>query len=150
MAQSVSLPPKFADVADASDLDDGGDRRAYRAHTEDMLALPKVDTGDCTGVYQVHSQSGKTYVVDVESGACNCPDAVHNSPENGCKHARRVAIEISDGVLPAPGEDVEPFFESLTDRMAEIDARARELFERAVRHQEFLRTIEDRLDRRSE
>ena len=55
-----------------------------------------------SGVYEVHSQSGNTYEVDVVSSSCTCPDWQDRKPEGGCKHLRRVDVEIKAGTVPDP------------------------------------------------
>ncbi|MFC6837118.1 SWIM zinc finger family protein [Halomarina ordinaria] len=72
------------------------DPRAARAWTERMAV--SVRGG---GVYDVYSQSGHTYTVDLVDGVCSCPDNQYR--EERCKHIRRVALEITGGRVPAPG-----------------------------------------------
>jgi hypothetical protein len=54
------------------------------------------------GVYEVRSQSGHTYSVDLPGGRCTCPD--HNFRGVRCKHLRRVAMEVTEGLVPPPGQ----------------------------------------------
>ncbi|ARS89173.1 SWIM zinc finger family protein [Natrarchaeobaculum aegyptiacum] len=70
--------------------------RSRRARTEPMSVLPLGD-----GLYEVESASDHTYLVDLESGRCTCPDHVFRDVR--CKHIRRVAIEITEGRTPPPG-----------------------------------------------
>jgi predicted nucleic acid-binding Zn finger protein len=61
--------------------------------------------GNHDPVYEVNSQSGNTYEVDVEARTCSCPDFQkrHESlGEQGCKHLRRVTLEIRTCQLPQP------------------------------------------------
>jgi hypothetical protein len=51
--------------------------------------------------YVVETEGG-TYVVDLEAATCTCPD--HAIRGARCKHLRRVAIEVTEGRVPAPGE----------------------------------------------
>ncbi len=53
-------------------------------------------------VYDVLSESGSTYVVNVEEETCTCPDFEQRHPDGGCKHLRRVDLEIRTGLIPAP------------------------------------------------
>jgi hypothetical protein len=53
------------------------------------------------GIYEVDSDSGNTYSVDLVDGRCSCPD--HQMRGERCKHIRRVALEITGGRVPAPG-----------------------------------------------
>ena len=70
--------------------------RALRARTEPMTVRPLRDRR-----YVVETDGG-TYVVDVERRTCTCPD--HAIRGARCKHLRRVAIEITEGRVPAPHE----------------------------------------------
>ena len=78
---------------DLSQLDD----RSVRAWTEAMAVDPLGG-----GLYEVDSQSGSRYVVDLVDGICSCPDSAIRSKR--CKHTRRVAIEINRGEVPPPGK----------------------------------------------
>ena len=72
------------------------DDRAARAWTEPMAVRPLGD-----GTYAVDSASGATYVVELAAGSCTCLD--HEIREERCKHLRRVALEITLGRVPPPG-----------------------------------------------
>ena len=71
--------------------------RAARAWTERMAVSPLEDAA-----YEVESESGATYVVDLVDRSCSCPD--HRIRGETCKHMRRVAIEVSTRRVPPPGE----------------------------------------------
>jgi len=74
------------------------DRRDDRARSEAMdVALLKQG-----GIYSVTGESGETYTVDVIDESCTCPDYQDREPEDGCKHVRRVAIEVEDETVPRP------------------------------------------------
>lgn len=79
---------------EAADHDD----RSARAKREPMTVRPLRDRR-----YVVETEGG-TYVVALETGTCSCPD--HEIRGSRCKHLRRVAIEVTDGRLPAPDERV--------------------------------------------
>lgn len=53
-------------------------------------------------LYEVETDHGTSYLVDLRSRRCSCPD--HTFRGVRCKHLRRVAIEITEGRLPAPGQ----------------------------------------------
>jgi hypothetical protein len=82
------------DAADA-DREDG---RSERAKREPMTVRPLRDRR-----YVVETEGG-TYVVALDAGTCSCPD--HEIRGERCKHLRRVAIEVTEGRLPAPDERV--------------------------------------------
>ncbi len=72
--------------------------RTKRALTEEMdISLLKKG-----GTYEVNSESGNTYVVDLLDSSCSCPDWQKRKPENGCKHMRRVHHEVKNGLVPRP------------------------------------------------
>jgi hypothetical protein len=54
------------------------------------------------GVYAVHAASGSQYEVDVIEKSCTCPDWQEAEPPGGCKHMRRVNLEIRAGRVPRP------------------------------------------------
>lgn len=123
MAQSTTpaLPDKFEGV-DIDDLDSVA-KREYRARTQRMTIIAEKDVhGDATGMYRVTSQSRSTYTVDVVNGACMCPDHEYNvtAQNHGCKHRMRVWIGITEGDLPAPGEPVTPYVQTLFDRRNDL------------------------------
>ena len=83
----LSLPP------DAPALDE----RSRRARTEPMSVLALGD-----GLYEVDSTGEGPYLVDLAAGRCTCPDHLFRGAR--CKHARRIAIEITEGRSPPPGQ----------------------------------------------
>lgn len=74
------------------------DIRSQRARMERMAVTP---IGG--GIYEIESQSGNVYSVDLPGGRCTCPD--HNFRGVRCKHLRRVAMEVTEGRVPPPGEE---------------------------------------------
>jgi hypothetical protein len=67
--------------------------RTERARDEQMdVAL--LEKG---GRYEVHSESGNTYEVDILQGWCSCPD-----DHECCKHTRRVDLEVRADRVPRP------------------------------------------------
>lgn len=74
----------------------GAAGRGLRARIEPMAVRPLRD-----GRYVVETDGG-TYVADVDARACTCPD--HSIRGSRCKHLRRVAIEITERLVPAPNE----------------------------------------------
>ena len=83
-----------ADRAPDADTDD----RSARATAEEMTVRPLRDRR-----YVVETDGG-TYVVALDAGTCTCPD--HAIRGSRCKHLRRVAIEVTEGSVPAPDERV--------------------------------------------
>ena len=77
------------------------DDRDVRALTEYMSVLPHVRGSESAdGLYTVVSESGNTYTVDVDLGACDCDDAFYRQPKDGCKHVRRVRFATGRRSIP--------------------------------------------------
>lgn len=83
----ASLPPSEHEL----------DRRSIRARTEPMTVEAIGDT-----LYEVGTDHEETYLVDLDSRRCSCPDHAFRGVR--CKHLRRVAIEITEGRTPPPGQ----------------------------------------------
>ena len=116
MAQTATLGDESAENSPDMDDLDAAHRRAVRARTENMVVVPETDAeGVCTGIYEVHSESGSTYTVVIDQPrCCNCPDTEYRDAPN-CKHRRRVALEISNNGCPAPGEEMGEYADRLDD-----------------------------------
>jgi len=54
------------------------------------------------GRYDVVVRDGTAYTVELPVGTCTCPD--HAFRGSRCKHLRRVAMDVTAGRVPAPGE----------------------------------------------
>lgn len=78
-----ALPPVLSD----------DDPRTKRAKREEM-DVTLLEKG---GRYEVHSQSGRIYEVDILAETCSCPD-----DHDYCKHRRRVEIAIDCHRVPRP------------------------------------------------
>ncbi|MFC7140012.1 hypothetical protein ACFQMA_09215 [Halosimplex aquaticum] len=80
---------------DSAWLKNDSRRREERAQSQEMdVALYKQG-----GIYEVRSDSGGVYMVDVLEKECSCPDSVD---VGGCKHYRRVRTDILAGLVPRP------------------------------------------------
>jgi predicted nucleic acid-binding Zn finger protein len=94
--------------------------RTRRALEEYLTVLPehgRVKGAD--GLVLVVSASGEEYVVDVHSGACECPDATYNlEGDELCKHARRARFALGRDAVPVEAleeAEVEPNFGAFVD-----------------------------------
>lgn len=74
------------------------DHRTRRAR-EEQMDVSLVQKG---GIYEVRSASDNNYEVDVGMGTCSCLDWQKREPDGGCKHTRRVDMEIKAGDVPRP------------------------------------------------
>ena len=72
--------------------------RTRRARSEPMA----VSLFRTSGQYEVRVASGRLYEVDLTQPACSCPDWQIRQPPGGCKHLRRVTMEIETGNVAGP------------------------------------------------
>jgi hypothetical protein len=71
--------------------------RTKRAIDESM----EVSLNKSGGKYIVRTKSG-AYQVDLVSKGCNCDDWKFRQPDGGCKHLRRVLLELALRRIPRP------------------------------------------------
>jgi len=87
-------------MAAATDVD-VLDRRDADALTRAMTVLDDVGRArGARGLYVVVSDSGRSYLVNADSGACNCDDAFYRNPGGGCVHYRRVQYALGEREIP--------------------------------------------------
>lgn len=93
------------------------DERAAKALTESMSVLDNRTFGDLRNEeFLVVTPTG-TYHVSAIAETCDCPDALHRAPDEGCKHRLRVAMAC--GERPIPGwVDVEAIDPQLGQHLA--------------------------------
>jgi len=72
------------------------ENRDVRALTEYLTVIPRGGA-----VYEIVSESGRSYRVDAREGRCTCPDYRNNlGDDEMCKHSRRVRFETGERALP--------------------------------------------------
>ncbi|ERJ05088.1 zinc finger SWIM domain-containing protein [Halorhabdus tiamatea SARL4B] len=90
MSTTPETPTERNDAETADEMED----RTKRALSQCMTVLP--DHGRADGVDHwatVTTGSGSTYLVDMQTGGCECADKKYNlGPETDCKHLRRAKI----------------------------------------------------------
>jgi len=101
MATAEHSSPTTTECNDteAVDLPD----RTQRALEQYITITP--DIGRAAGADDLvlaTSESGSSYLVDLQSNTCECPDSEHRDPTLGCKHLRRARFAL--GRWPIPGE----------------------------------------------
>lgn len=113
------------------------DPRTERARTEEMdVSLLRKG-----GVYEVQSESRNIYEADVASKMCTCPDFTKRNPSGGCKHLRRVDIEIRSENVPRP-DGRHPTTVDVTERLSErILELEQEIEEREARRKKLEATV---------
>lgn len=74
--------------------------RSERALYQKISTLPT----DTPGQFEIVSQSGSTYSVDLVADTCDCPDHLHRDPSGGCKHLRRARYATGDDPIPSTAD----------------------------------------------
>ena len=105
------------------------DARTLRAAREHMTVIEEADA-----LFEVTSQSGRAYMVDLREPVCECPDFMYNDDVAACKHLRRVRMEVGQVDIDALEESLAAeaaSFQRRADRLAqtaeELDGTAAEL-----------------------
>lgn len=111
--------------------------RTKRARNEDMDVSP-LQKG---GIYEVQSESGNIYEVDVAGETCTCPDFTKRNPSGGCKHLRRADLEIRSGNVPRPDGRLPETTDVVEQLSTEIRQLNREIEEREDRRQTLADTV---------
>ncbi|WP_240756950.1 hypothetical protein [Natronorubrum bangense] len=88
------------------------------------------------GIYEVQSESGNIYEVDIASKTCTCPDFTKRNPSGGCKHLRRADLEIRSGNVPRPDGRLPEMMDMVEQLAAEIRELDQEIEEREERRRE--------------
>jgi predicted nucleic acid-binding Zn finger protein len=96
--------------------------RTVRAATEYMTVIE-----EARALFEVTTQSGSAYRVDLEGPACECPDFAHREGVTECKHIRRVRMEVGQVDLDALEEELLTAAEDLESNAAELEEQAEEL-----------------------
>jgi hypothetical protein len=105
-----------ANDADCTDVED----RTRQALEQYLSVTPDVGRAKgADGLVTVTSESGKSYLVDVAAGRCECPDDEYRLDDDElCKHARRAHFALGIDALPADvvaAVDVDPQLGAHTD-----------------------------------
>lgn len=115
--------------------------RTLRAATEHMTIIE-----EARSLFSVTTESGSEYTVDLREPACTCLDFEHRSEqlgEQGCKHIRRVRIEVGQ-------VDTDALKTRLAETADDLDANAADLEQQAQELTETADELRDALDRLGE
>ncbi|WP_312909963.1 SWIM zinc finger family protein [Natronosalvus caseinilyticus] len=114
------------------------DARTLRAAREHMTVFEEGDA-----LFEVTTQSGSAYTVDLREPVCSCPDFQYREDVEECKHVRRVRIEVGQ-------VDIDALSESLNEKADDIQQDAEELIQVADELGETATALEDAVDRLQE
>jgi hypothetical protein len=114
--------PLTTDATDATDAEDTPalDDRDRRALLEAMAVDPIAP-----GMYSVRKDEGTEYVVDIDGGACTCPDFQYREVE--CKHLRRARLEAGEGNVDTAAAQIETAIDAADELMDDLAARRADL-----------------------
>ena len=96
------------------------DRRDRRALSEHLVVL---EYGP--DIYQVYSEEGEEYLVDIRLPSCTCPDFMYRKAD--CKHIRRARIEADEYDLDGVATEVQSAIDQLDEHLANLVAQRAEL-----------------------
>jgi len=113
------------------------DPRTKRARTEEM----DVSLLQKGGIYEVQSESGNIYEVDIASKTCTCPDFTKRNPRGGCKHLRRADLEVRSGNVPRPDGRLPEATDMVEQLSAQIRELEQEIEERVEQRQKLQTTV---------
>lgn len=114
--------------------------RTIRAATEHMTVIE-----EGRSLFSVTTQSGSEHTVDLREPACTCPDFEYRNEhlgEQGCKHIRRVRMEVGQVDTDALETRLAETADDLDANADNLQQQAQELAETA----EELRNAVDRLE----
>ena len=109
--------------------------RTLRAVTEYVTVIE-----EARSLFEVTTESGSAYTVDLREPACTCPDFQYREGISECKHIRRVRLEVGQ-------VDTERLESQLTERVEELEAEASQLEEQAQELVETAAKLRRALDR---
>ena len=104
----------------------GIEPRTIRAVAEYMTVIETA-----RALFEVHTESGATYTVDLAGPACSCPDFRFSEEVKACKHLRRVRLEVGQVDIDALERRLAATAEQLGATATEREAEAQELGEAA-------------------
>lgn len=96
------------------------DKRDRRALTEHLTVVERDPD-----IYQVYSEGGVKYLVDIRAPSCTCPNFMYRGPD--CKHIRRARIEAGRRDLDSLDEEVQEALDEIDDHIADLAAQRAEL-----------------------
>jgi hypothetical protein len=111
--------------------------RTKRARNEEM----DVSLLQKGGIYEVQSESGNIYEVDIASKTCTCPDFKKRNPSGGCKHLRRADLEIRGGNAPRPDGRLPETTDVVEQLSAEVRKLEQEIEDRVEERQKLQTTV---------
>jgi len=100
--------------------------RTIRAATEYIYVEEVADA-----LFEVTSQSGNVYTVDLWEPACECKDFQYRDEVTECKHIRRTRIEFGQIDVGELDTELERTASELLRSAAQLESKAEDIYEQA-------------------
>lgn len=100
--------------------------RTIRAATEYMYCEEVADA-----LFEVTSQSGNVYTVDLREPACQCKDYEFRDEVEECKHIRRVRLEVGQIDVEELESELERTASELLRSAAQLESKAEDIYDQA-------------------
>jgi hypothetical protein len=94
-------------------------------------------------LFEVTSQSGKAYTVDLREPACTCKDFEYREDVTECKHIRRVRLVVGQVDIEALETKLVETAADLESNAADLEAQAQELTDTAGELRNALTRLEE-------
>jgi hypothetical protein len=112
--------------------------RTIRAATEYMYCEEVADA-----LFEVTSQSGNVYIVDLREPACECKDFQYRDGVEECKHIRRVRMEVGQIDTEALEEELERTASELEMSAEQLESKAQEISEQAAELEDAIERLQE-------
>ena len=116
----MSTSPSYDEALATRPLKHEIDKRDRRALSERLVVVEH-----CPDIYQVYSEEGTEYLVDIRTPSCTCPDFMYR--EADCKHIRRARIEAGQRDLDSLDREIQTAVDKLDDHITNLAAQRAEL-----------------------
>ena len=116
----MSTSPSYDEVLATRPFKHEIDKRDRRALSERLTVVDYAPD-----IYQVYSEEGTEYLVDIRTPSCTCPDFMYREPD--CKHIRRARIEAGQYDLDSLDREIQTAVDKLDDHIANLAAQRAEL-----------------------
>ena len=101
--------------------------RTIRAATEYMYCEEVADA-----LFEVTSQSGNVYTVDLREPACECKDFQYREGVTECKHIRRIRLEYGQSDVEELESELERTASELLRSAAQLEAKAEDIYDQTT------------------
>jgi len=94
-------------------------------------------------LFEVTTESGSAYTVDLREPACTCPDFEYRESVSECKHIRRVRIEVGQVDVETLETELIETADNLESNAADLEAQAQKLTNTAGELRDALNRLEE-------